>query len=70
MQCFRKILNIPYIERTINEEVLDRIKEKQQLWQCIQSKRDKMTGQQDTYQRHENVLKTIEGDVEGRGNPI
>lgn len=37
---YRKILKIPTIERITNEDVLERIKEKRQLWHTIRIKRD------------------------------
>lgn len=40
----------------MNEEVLDKIKEKRLLWKSIQSKRDKMIGH---ILRHEGQLKKI-----------
>jgi len=51
------------IERVINEEVLDKIKEKRQLWKCVQSRRDKMI---EHILRHECLLMTkMYGDIEG-----
>jgi len=42
--CYRKILKIKYIERMTNEAVLDRIKEKRELWHTIKVRRDKSIG--------------------------
>lgn len=64
MWCFEKMLKIPWIGRVTNEEVLNKIKEKRQLWKSIQSRRDKMIGH---ILRNRSLLKTIiEGDIQGQ----
>jgi len=63
MWCYCKILKIKWIERITNETVLDRIKEKRELWHIIKVRRDKMIRH---LLRHDSLTKSvIEGDVEG-----
>jgi len=38
------MLKIPWTERVRNKEVLDKIKEQQQIWKSIQSRKGKMIG--------------------------
>lgn len=63
MWCFRKMLKTPWTERVTNEEVLDKVKEKRQLWKCIESRTYiKMIGH---ILSQESLLKTIiEEDIE------
>jgi len=70
MWSYRKMLKIKWIERITNEAVLDRMKEKRELWCIIQIKRNKMIGH---LLRHDSLTKSvIEDDVTGhirRGRP-
>jgi len=56
MWCYRKMLEIKWFERIMNEAILDRIKEKRELWYTIKVRRDKMTGH---LLLHDSLTKSI-----------
>jgi len=64
MWCYRKMLKIKWIERITDEAVLDRIKEKRELWHTIKVRRDKMTGH---LLRHDSLTKSVVSEEEDRG---
>jgi hypothetical protein len=64
MWCHRRMLNIPWVDRVSNKEVLKRTQEKRVLWNNTVQRRYRLIGH---LLRHEGLLKTeIEGTVEGK----
>ena len=64
MWCFRRTMNIKWMDRNTNEAVLERIGERKTLWESLRKRR----GQR---QRHGGLLRDIlEGEVgKKRGRP-
>lgn len=63
MWYYRKMFRIKWTEIITNEAVLNKIKEKQELWRIIKFRRNKMIGH---LPRHDSLMKSvIEDDVEG-----
>ena len=63
MWCYRKLLKISWVDKVTNEEVLNLVKEKSNLYASIKRRRDRLIGHS---LRHEGLAGTIlEGTVEG-----
>ena len=68
--CYRRMMNIKWMDRITNEEVLRRIEEKRTLWKSLKKRRGQMMGHTHPL-RHERLLRDIlEGEVgKKRGRP-
>ena len=70
MWCYRRMMNIEWMDKITNEEVLGRIGEKRTLWKILKKRRGQMMGHT---LRHGGLLRDIlEGEVgkkRGRGRP-
>ena len=65
MWCYRRMMNIKWMDRTTNEEVLGRIGERRTLWKSLKKRRGQMMGQT---LRHGGLLRDIlEGEVGKKG---
>ena len=70
MWCYRRILKIRWVDYVTNEEVLNRIGEKEKLWHNLTKRRDRLIGH---ILRHQGITNLVlEGSVGGknrRGRP-
>ena len=70
MWCYRRMMNIKWMDKITNEEVLGRIGERRTLWKSLKKRRGQMMGHT---LRHGGLLRDIlEGEVgkkRGRGRP-
>ena len=61
MWCYRRMMNIKWMDRITNEKVLGRIEEKRTLWKSLKKRRGQMMGHT---LRHGGLLRDIlEGEV-------
>ena len=71
MWCYRRMMNIKWMKRITNEEVLGRIGERRTLWKSLKKRRGQMMGH--TLIRHGGLLRDIlegwVGKKRGRGRP-
>ena len=70
MWCYRRMLKIRWVDRITNEEVLNRIGEKRNLWHNLTRRRDRLVGHVLRHQGLTNLV--LEGCAEGknhRGRP-
>ena len=51
MWCYRRMMNIKWMDKITNEEVLERIEERRTLWKSLRKRRGQMMGHTHT-QRH------------------
>ena len=70
MWCYRRMLKIRWVDHITNEEVLNRIGEKRNLWHNLTRRRDRLVGHVLRHQGLTNLV--LEGSAEGknrRGRP-
>ena len=56
MWCYRRMMNIKWMDKITNEEVLGRIEEKRTLWKSLKKRRSLMVGHT---LRHGGLLRDV-----------
>ena len=64
MWCYRRIINIKWMDRITNEEVLGRIGERRTLWKSLRKRRGQMMGH--THTETQGIVKGYLGSGRGK----
>ena len=69
MRCFRRMMNIKWMDRITNEEVLERIGERRTLWKSLRKRRGQMMGHTLRHGCLGISSRGRWGKIRGRGRP-